>query len=58
MAAKDKVRVALAYPYPHDAEKPKHQADEVIELPEAEARQLIRDGYARPADTTTTKKES
>lgn len=55
--SKDKVAVTLAYAYPHDAEKPKHQPDETIDLPAAEARQLIRDGYARPA-ATTTKKES
>ena len=56
MAAKKEptLAVALAYPYPHDSDKPKHQPDEVIELPEAEARRLIRDGYARP----TTTKES
>jgi hypothetical protein len=53
-AKSNKVKVALAFPYPHDAQNPKHQPDEVIELDEAEARQLIRDGYARP----TTTKES
>lgn len=54
--AVEKVKVTLAFPYPHDSDKPKHDADETIELPAAEARQLIHDGYARPA--TTTKKES
>lgn len=57
MASKDKVAVTFAYPYPRDAAKPKHQPDETADLPEAEARQLIRDGLARPA-TTTSKKES
>lgn len=56
MAKPAKVKVALAFPYPHDSEKPKHQPDEVIEVDEAEARQMIRDGYARAVETP--KKES
>jgi hypothetical protein len=52
----NKTRVALAYPYPHDSANPKHQPDDVIELDEVEAQQLIRDGFARPAPTP--KKES
>ena len=55
-SAANKVSVELAFPYPHDSQNPQHQPDEVIELEESVARQLIRDGYARPV--TTTKKES
>lgn len=57
VAKPTKVKVELAFPYPHDAANPKHQPDEVIELDEPEARQLIRDGYARPV-ATVSKKES
>ena len=36
-------KVQLAYPYKS------HKADDVVELPEDEARQLLRDGRARDA---------
>lgn len=47
-ASKDTTKVVLAWPYPED--KPKYQAGEEGELPSAEARRLIADGYARPVN--------
>jgi len=51
------VRITLAYPYEN------HQPDETIEVADDVGRQMIRDGYARPADkptakTAATKKET
>jgi len=51
------LKIDLAYPYDG------HQPDETIEVDDDVGRQMIRDGYARPADkptakTAATKKES
>lgn len=43
--------VELAYPLQRDGKQ--HKPDAVVELPADEARQLVRDGYARWPATPT-----
>ncbi|MGO4630496.1 hypothetical protein AB4225_06065 [Streptomyces sp. 2RAF24] len=45
------MRVTFAYPRTA-ADGTKYEPDQSADLDESEARQLIKDGFARPADTT------
>ncbi|MGA5869252.1 hypothetical protein [Streptomyces cinereoruber] len=51
------MRVTFAYPHT-DAEGKTYQPDDTADLDDAAARQLIKDGHARPADGTKTRAHS
>lgn len=45
------MKVTLAYPYTDEKGKP-HKPDDTVDLDEAEATQLVRDGRARADEST------
>jgi hypothetical protein len=47
------MRVTFAYPRT-TADGTEYQPDQTAELDDVEARQLIKDGFARPADSKST----
>lgn len=50
----DTIKVTIAHPYTDKAGK-SHTPGSPADLPEDEARKVIADGYARPADSTADK---